>query len=53
MSAVNGPMNVWQLMLMDFENRASFWLRELHSTEPNGILDDGFEKEFLKISTER
>lgn len=51
--SASGQMNVWQSMLMDFENRASYWLRELHSTEPNGILDDGFEKEFLKISSER
>lgn len=49
----NNQASVWQMMLMDFEERASFWLREMHSIEPSGILDEDFEKVFLKISSER
>lgn len=45
--------NWLQKMLSDFEERATYWLNEMHFYEPNLIFDEEFERMFLNFSNER
>lgn len=52
--SVNGQsMDLWKKMLLDFDQRAEFWLEEMHSAKQICLFDNEFEKIFLKISTDR
>lgn len=49
----NGRIALWQKMLLDFDERAEFWLNEMYLAEPNSLFDKEFEKIFLKVSSDR
>lgn len=49
----HGQPDLWQKMLLDFDQLVEFWLNEMHSTEPNLLFDDEFEKMFSRILIDR
>lgn len=49
--SVNDGQNLWKDMLIDFQERAAFWLRKMHTR--TDVADDKFQEMFLRAINNR